>query len=594
MNKIIKHKILAGAMLFGFMLAGSSCEDNEGIRVTPEVPMADKTLYEVILNDPDLTDFVRVLDSCDLKYPREENSHRLADSLFNHSRVYTVWAPVNGSFNAESIIEEMGADKENRDLVFRSFIESHIANHLVAANGTLESDNSIMTLNGKKVSFTGDYKEGYVFSGVKLEDKNIRVKNGLLHKIAGPIEYKYSIWEYLKIAENVDSVSKYLYSYNVTEFNPGLSIAGPIVNSQLTYIDSAFTTSNVWLDSWKGVGNLDNEDSTYVVFVPSNAMWNEWIEKTEAYFNYDLSYSDQQMPKSVKAERDSLRRYYARFNHLKYMTYSENEQKHVKPTDSMMPAYRGSNRRPLFAKEDLEKHIVPGLTKELSNGTFHLVDSMPYKPTDLWHDTIFLEAENSKMWGSSMPAEVRSVSAYKSQLNDKDSLLLGAEVSGGNYLAFERSTELSANVYLKVPKVLSAGYHVALIVIPKNITNEYVAPKDMHPSKLIVTIDQTQGKGSKNTLFPIIENEDGELVNTFITNPAGIDTIYLTVDGTRDGERAVVTPKYAEYYDSDSEKDYHVTLTVSSDGAGREDEGVIYDYSIRIDKVLFIPVPYSE
>ena len=76
MNKIIKHKVLAGAMLFGLMLAGSSCEDNDIVRVTPETPFADKTLYEVIVNDPELSDFVEVLNACGAE---------CADSLFNHS-----------------------------------------------------------------------------------------------------------------------------------------------------------------------------------------------------------------------------------------------------------------------------------------------------------------------------------------------------------------------------------------------------------------------------------------------------------------------------------------------------------------------------
>ena len=577
MNKIIKHKILAGAMLFGFMLAGSSCEDNDGIRVTPEVPFADKTLYEVILNDSELSDFVMVLDSC---------GKHCADSLFNNSRVYTVWAPVNGSFDPNAIIEEMGAEKENRDLVFRSFIEAHIANHLVPANGTLESNNNVLMLNDKKVSFTGDYKNGYEFSGIKLSDKNIRVKNGILHKIASPSEYKYSIWEYLKVAENVDSVSKFLYSFNVTEFDAGQSIAGPIINSQLTYLDSVFTTSNVILNSWSGVGNLDSEDSTYVIYVPSNKMWNNWVKKTEAYFNYDLDYADDKLP-ITKFERDSLRRYYARFNHLKYMAYSVNEQKHLKTTDSMIPAYR-SGKRPMFKIEDLEKHVIPELTKELSNGTFKVVDAMPYTPMDLWHDTIFLEAENTNMWTSDMPAQVKVVSAYKSQLNKKDSALLDVEVSGGNYLFFERTTETSANAYIKVPKVLSADYYVAVVVVPKNITDEYVTPESMNPSKLQFTIKQAPGKGSTKKIYE----------QTFVTNAVGMDTIYLTKDGTRDGERAVVTPTYAEYYDSKSgpnvAKDYNVTFEIKSVGAGRNDKNVKYDFSIRIDKILFIPVPYSE
>ena len=157
MNKNIKHKILVGAMLFGSMLAGSSCEDNEGIRVTPETPFADKTLYEVIVNDPDLSDFVEIVNACGAE---------CADSLFNHSRVYTVWAPKNPILNKDSIIAEATADStgnSNRDIVFRSFVAAHVANHLVPANGTLDKDNVVLLLNNKNAVFAGDYRKGYTF-----------------------------------------------------------------------------------------------------------------------------------------------------------------------------------------------------------------------------------------------------------------------------------------------------------------------------------------------------------------------------------------------------------------------------------------------
>ena len=87
MNTIFKHKILAGAMLFGAMFLASSCDDSEGLKVTPEFPNADKTMFEVISSDSELTDFMAVLNAC--------GAH-CADSLFNKTRVYTLWAPVNG------------------------------------------------------------------------------------------------------------------------------------------------------------------------------------------------------------------------------------------------------------------------------------------------------------------------------------------------------------------------------------------------------------------------------------------------------------------------------------------------------------------
>lgn len=581
MNKIFRHKILAGAMLLGFMLAGSSCEDKVGINVTPEVPFADKTLYEVILGDPELSDFVEIVNAC---------GSECADSLFNQSRVYTVWAPVNPIPNKDSIIAETAAG--NRDIVFRSFVEAHIANHLVQANGTLDSDNTVLLLNNKVAIFTGDYKSGYTFSGVQLDpsNTNVRVKNGLLHKIASPSEYKYSIWEYMKIAKgenwSIDSVSKYLYHYNLTEFNEGQSIKGPVVNGEQTFLDSVFTTTNMWLDTWNGVGLLNSEDSTYTVYVPTNELWEKMVTKAEAHFNYD--YSSPNMTEALKVERDSLRRYYARLHNLKYMTYSENEQKHVESSDSAMPAYRGS-KRVLFAKADLEKNVI--FEKELSNGTFKVVNAMPYKQTDLWHDTIFLEGENESMWDESTSklTEVEALTAYKSQLNKVDSTLRDVEVSGSAYFNYPRESGV-AKATFKIPKVLSAKYQVAIIFVPKNITNELADTATMYPNKYKFTIKQKPGNSPAKTLFST--KTKGE----FYTNKFGLDTVYLTVDGKRDGERAVLEFPYSEFYNGTAAKDYNVSLEIASVAAtnAEKKDSIFYDTSIRVDKIIFIPVLDSE
>lgn len=581
MNKNIKHKFLAVVMLLGSMLAGSSCEDNVGIKVTPETPFADKTLYEVLVNDPELTDFVEVLNAC---------GPHCADSLFNHSRVYTLWAPVNGTFNKDSIIKETVADttgNSNRDHVFLTFVEAHIANHLVAANGTLDSDNTVLLLNSKNAVFAGDYKSGYTFSGVELGERNIRVRNGLLHKIVSPSEYKYSIWEYLKIAADVDSVAQYLYRYNETKFNEGASIKGPIVNGEQTYLDSAFTTSNTWLNSWGGVGNIDSEDSTYIVYVPNNDMWSEMVAKAEKHFNYDLSSTN--MTEATKYERDSLRKYYARLHNLKFMTYSVNEQKHIKPTDSMMPAYR-SGKRPLFSIAELEENVI--FEKELSNGIFKVVSAMPYKQTDLWHDTIFLEGENTAMWNwteDNRPNEVETLTAYKSQLNKKDSTLLDVEVSGGAYMNYPKESG-KATAKFKIPKVLAAKYQVAIVFVPKNITNETADTATMYPNKYKFTIKQQPGVGGAKTLYST--KAKGE----FYTNRFGIDTVYVTVDGSRDGERAVIEFPYSESYNGSAAKDYNVTLDIESVAATNTEKkkGINYDTSIRVDKVILIPVLDTE
>ena len=95
MNTIFKHKILTGAMLFGALFFASSCDDSDGVKPTP---YADKTMFDMITADPELTDFIDVLNVC---------GNHCADSLFNKTRVYTLWAPVNGSFDKDSLIKEV-------------------------------------------------------------------------------------------------------------------------------------------------------------------------------------------------------------------------------------------------------------------------------------------------------------------------------------------------------------------------------------------------------------------------------------------------------------------------------------------------------
>ena len=584
MNRIFKHKILAGAMLFGFMLAGSSCEDNVGINVTPETPYADKTLYEIIKSDPELANFVAVIDACGEKW---------ADSLFNKPRVYTVWAPVIGDAERDELIARVAAGK--RDDVFRSFVTAHIANYLVPANGELKADNKILLLNNKNAIFTGDYKNGYTFADVNLDlnSSNIRAWNGILHKITTSSEYKYSIWEYLKVAENADSVAKYLYDFNLTEFNAGQSIEGPIINGEQTYIDSVFTTSNIWLNPWSGVGNLDNEDSLYTVYIPSNEMWSRVVKETESFFNYDLAYAS--LTEVQKYERDSLRRYYSRMHNLKYITYSMNEQRHVEPADSAMPAYRGVFERPLFAKGDIDNDENLVYEKKLSNGTFKVVDKMPYKHTDLYHDTIFLEAENQAMWSpqgtdSTMFKNSRIEYAYKDQLNE-DSLLLGSQISGNAYYSYPREKD-KATAFFKIPKVLSAKYYMALIMVPKHITDEYFDKSKLYPN--ILEISLTQDRGTKNEEGGFMDylyeaNYDDADILPLITDPFRVDTLFLTDEN---GDRAVIEPEFCEFYDGKSAKDYNIELKVNTLESIR---GVpVGDMSLRIDKIMLIPVPDTE
>lgn len=537
------------------LFMGTSCVDSEGLKVTEQVPYADKTLYEVLVADKELSDFVDVVNSC--------GAH-CADSLFNTSRVYTLWAPVNGTFNKDSLIDEVKAG--NREIVFQSFVKAHISNHLRAANGTLDSKNKVLLLNEKIATFMGDYKSGYTFAGQPLDVCNIRVWNGILHKLAAPAEYKYNIMEYLKIAENADSVSKFIYSFNRTEFSAGSSIMGPIVDGLQTYLDSVFVTNNAILTNWNGVGLLNIEDSTYTVYVPSNEVWSEFVEKSIEYFNYNL---ESNRPLSVSAyERDSLRNYYARINALRYMTFSDNEQVYVDSPDSILPVWQSGYDREEISKAQIENAVIPGSEKELSNGTFKLLGKCPFTFRELFHDTIKVEGENETMRYKSENAVEYTHSASKNQIN-KDSIFAGVKISNNTYFEAASPSNKSVIVYFKLPNALSAKYKLAIVTVPKNITNSDIAEKDLKPTRYTMTVSM-QGAGELYKSGYLESQKDR------------VDTLFLQ---DKNGEHIVLDIPYCEYYNTYNHEDYNLTLKLETGGLVNK-----YDLAIRIDEIMLIPV----
>ena len=374
--------------------------------------------------------------------------------------------------------------------------------------------------------------------------------------------------EYLRSDARVDSVANFLYSFDVTEFSESQSIIGPIKDGQQTYLDSVFVTNNKFLRAWEGVGTLNNEDSVYTVYVPTNEVWDEMLKVSDKHFNYNLKITN---PTSLTAEkRDSMRHTYARLNLIKYMTYSNYEQRYVENPDSIMPAWQGSFKhgRPEFLKADVEKNVI--FEKELSNGTFKIVDKSPYSMFELWHDTIKLEAEDENMRTYIAGGVDYIHSASKTQIN-KDSAFIDAKISGNRY--FEAYSDKAAStVRYKIPDLLSASYNVALVVVPKNITNADVAPEDLKPHEMQIKITQATGS---NTVT-LANHKDVH------NDPTRLDTVFLT---EKDGSRSVVTVPYCEYYKTNKEADYGVLIEVKSDGSTKT-----YDRSIRLDAILFIPV----
>ena len=361
----------------------------------------------------------------------------------------------------------------------------------------------------------------------------------------------------------MDSLVNYLYSFNDTTFSEWMSIPGPIVNGAETYLDSVFLFENKLLNKFGGVSALNNEDSIYTFYVPTNEAWNKMIAQAEKHFNYVIT------PSIVdSALVDSLRNYHPRFNIIKYLTYSESEQIYVKDKDSIMPA-QNQGQRKRFARADVEKYVVE--TKELSNGTMKIVNEFPYSVFDLWHDTIRLEAEALSYVNKDLTIDKNWITTYT--VSDKDiNKKAGKKLSGSQYIVLGDEANSSTDLYYYIPNVRSATYQVALITVPKNIKSDKVDLSEEPTNPLRCNI---------YSYDPVTKDVSYELlaVKDLLPKADKIDTLYLP---------ELVTFPVCEYNVVNDVDDYTAQIRI------RSTVGKKYDHSIRLDAILLIPVEDAE
>lgn len=626
MNKIFKHKIFTGIALAGALFLSSACTDEWDDHYSDQGVNSNQTLLDVIKADSELSDFYAVVEACGV-----------SDSLLNQSRVYTLWAPVNGTFNRDSLIEKAlygGA----RDTVLVRFVEAHIANYLHPANGSFE--NPILLLNDKVVDFVG--KAGaYKFNDINVEiaESNVRLRNGILHKIEKPVTYLPNIWEYLALEPGLDSLCNYLYSFNRRTFNEYGSIVGPTVNGEVTYIDSAFTNSNMWFECYEGqnrasggFGDIACEDSSYVFFALTNDVWNEMIPKIDAFYNYSSKITSLD-----SAYLDSMRWMNSRKALCNYLVYSEKSQRGIEegkmiPTFIYTPGQFEDNKalyesasgltvvRHLFDKADLMR----GVTKEvkLSNGTMYVKNEFTFSPNDLWFTGIKVEGEHETTDYlvsdvASMVALVQqmdTISRMKTvtQYSEKDSayvvvdsvyakyaLSKGATMGKAGYLeAMPLQAASRPKMTFKLPETLSSGkYRIGVVIVPPYATNPYITDNQLKPSKIRAQLYARNGEaGTKALIY------DTSAKKTWVglqNDPTRLDTLYLydvELDAQNGHDPLLRVPTTFSFDYSEAglttARDIQAELVLTCDLQRRTDD-TNFERTLRIDCVFLEPI-YEE
>jgi hypothetical protein len=168
--------------------------------------------------------------------------------------------------------------------------------------------------------------------------------------------------------------------------------------------------------------------------------------------------------------------------------------------------------------------------------------------------------------------------APKNKINDKDSLFKNTEISGNYYYeGMLNDGNGRASVSFKLPNALSAKYNLAIITVPKNITNPDVQPAQIKPTTYTAKVYMQND--SKNVIFTGTANALKDRVDTLFFKDAN-------------GERVVLDIPYCEYYNTGNYDDYNLIMELT---AGLANQFVLfYDFNVRIDAIMLVPAREPE
>jgi len=465
--------------------------------------VSNSNIWATIESTPELSSFAKIL-----------KAHGY-DKTLSRSQAYTVFAPNNLSL-ANLDTTHMDVDKE--------LIQNHIALSLQAASGY--KDIPVGVLNGKRIKLSTKDSTNYSFgdAAFAVPSKSIVSTNGIVHILGGYESFFPNTFEYLAKGADLDSISKYFYSFDKKIFDQYSSVPGGIVNGKQIYLDSVFVHYNLLLSYY---GNINSEDSSYTMLVPTNAAWNSAYSRIKPYFTSYIS---------NKFRADSLTRANTTDALIQDLIFSNTIQHH--PADSMVSTLGHPFYKPDYLFSGSGAQMVT-----TSNGVAWVTNELKIDALDSWHRPIKVEAE----WTSgriTSPLGTPSVERAPAGVNG---------VSNGMYLRLS-PTSSNANpiVTFEIPGTLASNYDIYCVFISPKLLNPKVTK--VLPCKVNFSLSYITTKGKLNNPVDMFPSSTG----TFLTQTdAVMDTILVAQNfqfqSSNYGERTnTVTLKISSKVGSDT------------------------------------------
>ena len=468
-----------------------------------------KTLWQNIQENENLKEFASLLKKANY------------DAVLNTSQTYTVWAPLDGSFDYDRL------SQLSDERLLKEFIENHIARNNYVASGAVNQ--RIFTLNEKLMNFNGT--QNYAIQGIGIAKSNLATGNGTIHTLNGMIPFMPNIYESLNNYDYpIDSVSKYIHNFDEKKLNENKSVKGPTLNGEITYLDSIFDEHNELFELFDIYINV--EDSNYSMIAPTNEAWIKAKETVSQYYKYLPSFEFMENTstgsekkkvnvtvKNVKYLQDSIvNLMLARDLFYNNNIYDNTKLKNLAQGQTLQCDSLYSTTYSKIYTEDAARLFVNAIRIDKSNGILWVTDSLRMRTWTSWNPEIIVEGEMSTYLSSTVNVAGDPERVYVTP-GTQNSEVTGKVSRDYFSQATPASSSTNPGVVYYLPNVRSTTYSIYVVTVPANIVNAKAVTK---PYRFNVSLGYADEKGV---------NQDNDrkwaIESAFVADSAQIDTVYL-------------------------------------------------------------------
>ncbi len=655
-----------GAIALGtVMMAVPGCTDtwDDHYDSSESVAGTTRTLWDMIKDNPNYSKFANIVQHA--KYYKD-NTHPVSTytyaDILDGGQVNTVWVPDNTVLTdaeyakwmemlAESRTEGEGVNNAGFN-VQQQFIGNHIAlwRHNISEPGV----DTVKMINGKNLVFD---KTNRTFADIPLGEYNIPTANGVMHILKGIAPFRYNFYEYLKFKEPQTIFGKYVVSKDTTYFDSGSSIEGlPDENGNPTYVDSVYFTSNRLFGrsrylpregaekcqmEEKCFGHdayLNNEDSIYVMVMPTDAAWSAAYQRLSEAYNYATTYDDKSKgdlntTATIRGlDPDSLKKMSLEMDLIAPLVFNIHKQPKRGEemwTLEMFKTFKGDGGKPNSPDEYLlntfgdtlrnvgqwdKTSLFDGEPVEMSNGLAYEVNSWNF-PKEYYTPDVEVEIENVGIFYNTESTKYKvGVGSRRYSFSNEvysDVTDIYGKVSNGNFYHLDAPGPTAApkveiklrgnnpNAYVPNAQVMSGKYDIQLVVVPRwyidIVTASEIEDRFFKKDTIVSEFDETD-----TTFVPTTEIDTNYVknlasINKFkfrtqisYNNDAAKDKTSSWVTSTSDGLK-VDTITIAEDFEFPySYKNMRFTYpTLILEGyTGKNDAKNGFVYDLVLDKVI--------